>query len=210
MFWYVSGYNMSKGMKRHEDIIRKTKRHIFRTGGKIAINPDKDTGYIILSGEVRCDFNTKTNQSLGLISLQQGESFGGLNTPSNADVTLTAVKDTNIIELSFEELIAVAKASDNTEMTFYKGILRRKTVVVIRPETVIFKPPSIRLEDALKTLAARIGERRKNSISIRVRPTSARLAKMAGLGRLHTILTIAEFYSEHKVIPAAKTLSLPI
>ncbi len=208
MFWYVSGYNLSKGMKKHEDIMRKAKRHTFKAGSKISINTDKNSGYIILSGDIRCDFNTKANQSLGLIALQAGECFGGLNTQSHESVALTVLKDTTIIELSFEELMFVAKASNDIELNFYKGLFRRKTVVAINPQTIVFKPPKVRVEEALKSLAVKIGERRRGSIAIRIRPTSERLARMTGLGRLHTILTIADLYNDHKVVPGAKTLSL--
>ncbi len=210
MFWYVSGYNLSKGMKKYEDTIRKVKRHTFKTGDGISLNIDKDSGYIILSGEIRCDFNTKTNQSIGLISLLAGECFGSLNIASGADVKLTAVKDTIVIELSLEELITIAKSSDDIQLTFYKGIFRKKVLITMRPETLVLKPSKLRLEEALRILAGSIGERRKAHISIRVRPTSERLARMVGLGRFHTILTIAELYNEHKVIPAARALSVPI
>jgi hypothetical protein len=80
----------------------------------------------------------------------------------------------------------------------------------VSPDTLVFKPPQLRLEEALKILAAKIGEHRRSSISLRIRPTSGRLAKMIGLGRLHTILTIAEFYNEHKLVPDTNTLTLPL
>ncbi len=208
MFWYVSGYNLSKGMKKHEDLIRKRKWSTFKAGSKIDMDAAREDGSIVLAGEVRCDVKAKADQSLGLISLQAGECFGNLNAPSNADISLIAVKDTSIIELTFEELMTIAKASDPMELTFYKGIFRKKTTVSISPGTVVFKPPRIRVEEVLKILATKIGERRKNHILIKIGPASERLARMAGLGRLHTVLTIAELYNEHRVIPGERTLSL--
>lgn len=210
MFWYVSGYNLSRGMKKYEDTVRKTKKYTFKTGDGIRLSLDKDSGYIILSGEVRCDFHTKTARSIGLISLLAGECFGGLSIPAAANVSLTAVKDTIVIEPAPEEFMAMAKSSDPVQLTFYKNIFRKKVVITMRPETLVFKPSKFRLEEALRILAGSIGEHRKSSISIRVRPTSERLARMVGLGRFHTILTVAELYNEHKVIPAVRTLSLPI
>ena len=210
MFWYVSGYSLSRGMKKHEDIIRRRKWQTFKMGAKIGIGTDRESGYIVISGEIRCDVSVKTNQSLGLISLQAGECFGNLSVPPNADIALTAVRETSVIEPTFEELMVMAKASEAPELTFYKGIFRKKMSISISSGTVVFKPPKVRVEEALRILAAKIGEHRKNHILIKIRPASERLARMAGLGRLHTILTIAELYSEHKVIPGERSLLLPL
>ncbi len=210
MFWYVSGYSLKNGMEKHKDIIGKTKKHAFKAGASINLDLNNDHGYIIISGEIRCDFTTKSNQSLGLISLLSGECFGGLRSNSGSNVNLISIKDTHLIEVSFDEMIGIAKSSDSVQLPFYKGILRRKVAIPISPDTLVFKPPRLRLEDALKILAVKIGEHRKSYISIRIRPTSERLAKMLGLGRLHTILIIAEFYNEHKLIPGIRTLALPL
>jgi CRP-like cAMP-binding protein len=210
MFWYVSGYSLMNGIEKHKDIIGKAKRHAFKAGASINLDLNNDHGYIIISGEIRCDFTTKSNQSLGLISLLSGECFGGLRSDSGSNVILLSIKDTHLIELSFDEMFEIAKSSDSVQLPFYKGILRKKVIVPISPDTLVFKPPRVRLEEALKILADRIGEHRKSYIFIRIRPTSGRLAKMLGLGRLHTILTIAEFYNEHKLVPDIRALTLPL
>ncbi len=210
MLWYVSGYSLLKGAEKHKDIFTKAKRHAFKAGANIDLNPGHNQGYIVLSGEVRCDFTARSNQSLGLISLLGGECFGGLDSGSGSNVVLTAMQSAQIIEVPFEEMVTIAKSSDSVHLAFHKGILRRKVVVPVSPDTLVFKPPQLRLEEALKILAAKIGEHRKSSISLRIRPTSGRLAKMIGLGRLHTILTIAELYNEHKLVPDINTLTLPL
>jgi len=208
MFWYVAGYNLSQGIKKYEDAIRKSEKHTFTAGSEINLDITGSKGYIVLNGEIRCDFNTKTKRSLGLISLQVGECFGWIDTPQDVNVILMAIGEVIVTELPADTLKAVAKASDDVHLTFYKGIFRSKTVVAVNPGALIFKLPRIRLEEALKILAGKIGKRRGNYILIKLKSTSGRLAGMAGLGRVHTILIIANLYKERKIIPGVKTLAL--
>ena len=210
MFWYVSGYNLLKGMEKHDASMAKAAKRVFRAGTVLDVNLNTDQGYIVLSGEIRCDFATRSNQSLGLISLLGGECFGGSSSGTGAHVVLTAIRDTQLVELSVNEMTAVAKSCESVPLAFYKGILRRKVVVTMSPERLIFKSPKLRLEEALKLLAVQTGVHHKASLTIRIRPTSGRLAKMAGLGRLHTILALAELYNDHKLVPGIKSLDLPL
>ena len=210
MFWYVSGYSLLKGVEKQKAGIAKAKERFYRTGTILDINLAIDQGYLLLSGEIRCDFTTRSNQSLGLISLLGGECFGGTSSGAGSHVVLTAMQDTRLLELSVKEMNAVAKSCDGVQLAFYKGILRRKVVVTVSPDRLIFKSPRLRLEEALKLLATQTGVRHKSSLSIKIRPTSGRLARMAGLGRLHTILALAELYNEHKVVPGIKSLDLPL
>ncbi len=210
MFWYVSGYSLLKGVEKQKTSIAKAKKRVFRAGAILDVNLNNDQGYILLSGEIRCDFVTRSNQSLGLISLLGGECFGGSSSGMGSHVVLTAIQDTHLLELSVDEMNEVAKSCDSVQLAFYKGILRRKVILAMSPDKLIFKSPRLRLEEALKLLAAKTGVHHKSYLSIKIRPTSGRLARMAGLGRLHTILALAELYNEHKVVPGIKALDLPL
>ncbi len=214
MFWYVSGYNLSRGLEQHKGGSAAAKRLAFRAGTPVTVELGGNQGYIIVSGEVRCDFTVRSAQqpapSLGLISLLAGECFGSLNSGQASHAVLTAVKDTQLVELTLEGMLAVAKGSESVQLGFSKGILRKRIIIPVHPETLVFKTPKMRIEEALKVLAGRIGSHRKSSVVIRVRPTSARLARMAGLGRLHTLLVLAELSGEHKLVPGIKELGLPL
>lgn len=214
MFWYVSGYNLLKGLEHHKGGNALEQRLTFKAGTPVTVDLNANRGYIIVSGEVRCDFTTRSGQqpaqSLGLISLPGGECFGGLSSGQTTHVVLTAVRDTKLVELSPEEMLAVARASDGVQLNFPKGILRKRVVIPVRPDALVFKTPRARIEEALKVLAGRIGTRGKSSVLIRIGPTSGRLARMAGLGRLHTLLVLAELAGEHRIRPGTRDLVLPL
>ncbi|MGB9736040.1 MAG: hypothetical protein ACP5JP_07260 [bacterium] len=210
MFWYVTGFNLLTGVEKQKEILKKAARYTFKAGDNITINLKNDFAYIITSGEVRWDVTTKTNQYLSLISLVKGECFGGITHDESSNINLIAVNETGLIELSFEQMVQIAKASDHILLYFHKGILRRKVEVSISPDTLIFKPAKLRLEEALQLLISKIGVHQRSSIYLKIRPTSERLAKMVGLGRLHTLLAIAELYGEHKLIPDIRFLIVPI
>jgi hypothetical protein len=209
MFWYVTGYNLLSGLERHKHYREKGKSYTFKSGTRVNLDLKNDSGYIIVSGEIRCDFQTNTNQSLSLIALQIGECFGNLKPADYSNVALIATGNTNLLELPFNEMLEVARLSDAISLSFYKGLLQKRTIINISPDSLIFKPAKLRVEEALKLLAGRIGVHQKNGILIKLRPTSERLAKMVGLGRLHTLLSIADLYNQHKVIPDLRTLILP-
>ncbi|MCL4478757.1 MAG: hypothetical protein M1381_06620 [Deltaproteobacteria bacterium] len=210
MFWYVSGYSLSKGVNANPDIIKHAKKYNHKSGTQVQFNINTDTGYIILSGEIVCNFNTKTGQSLGLISLSSGECYGGSAENKEEDVVLIFSKDAIIAELSFEELHTISKASEPLHLSFSKGILSKRVVITSRPEHLIFKSPDVRLQEAITILSVKIGKHSKNAVIIKLRATSERLHRMVGLGSLHTILSLASLYNKHLVIPSIKTLYIPV
>lgn len=210
MFWYVAGFNLLSGLEKHKEILKDAIKYTFKPGNNIILHLKKESAYVIAGGEIRCDVRTKTEQVLSLISLGKGECFGGVSHDDYSNVNLVPVTETNLIEFTFEQMVLIARASDRIVLYFYKGIFRRKIEISVNPETLIFKPAKLRLEETLKILVERIGIHQKSSIYLKIRPTSERLAKMVGLGRLHTLLAIAELYAEHKLLPDVRLLIIPL